>query len=220
VYATTRRVVAYVGPMGTAPIGELVRTWRARRARSQLDLAYEVGVSPRHLSFVETGRSRPSAELVLALAEHLDVPLRDRNAMLLAAGFAPRYSNAPLDDAAMRTIRVSLQRLLEAHDPFPGLVLDRVWNVVLANRAADRLFALLPAMLREPSVNVFRASLHPEGFAAITTNFDVWGASLVRQLGRLAAATDGPRAARARGRGARLPERGGAREPTGARARG
>src|SRR4029079_18015326 len=107
-------------------------------------LAHEVGVSPRHLSFVETGRSRPSPELVLALADHLVVPLRERNTLLLAAGYAPRYSHRSLDAPEMRTVRESLQRMLDAHDPFPGVVIDRHWNVVLANNGALRLVRDLP----------------------------------------------------------------------------
>src|SRR3954463_10637568 len=109
--------------MVAVPVGELVRDWRGRRRRSQMHLALDVGVSPRHLSFVETGRSKPSPELVLALAEHLDVPLRDRNTLLLAAGSAPRLAETPLDAPIMRRVRGALQQLLDAHDPYPGLVL-------------------------------------------------------------------------------------------------
>ena len=116
-----------------------MRDWRTRRRRSQLDLALEVGVSPRHLSFVETGRSRPSPELLIAVAEHLDVPLRERNALLLAAGYAPRYPQTPLDDRSMARVRATLQRLLEAHEPYPGVVIDRAWNVVLVNATAQLL---------------------------------------------------------------------------------
>src|SRR5262245_16028511 len=122
--------------MARPAVGELLREWRNRRRRSQMDLALDVGVSPRHLSFVETGRSRPSPELVIALADHLDVPLRERNTLLLAAGYAPRYTQSSLDDPAMSRIRASLQRMLDAHDPYPGVVIDRHWNVVLTNRAA------------------------------------------------------------------------------------
>src|SRR6187455_903441 len=118
-----------------------MRDWRTRRGRSQLDLSLDVGVSTRHLSYVETGKSRPSPELVLAVAEHLEVPLRERNTMLLAAGFAPRYSARGLDAPAMRPIVAALQRMLDAHDPYPGVVIDRQWNVVLANDAATALTA-------------------------------------------------------------------------------
>lgn len=149
-------------------------------------LALDASVSTRHLSFVETGRSKPSRELVLALAEHLDVPLRERNTMLLAAGFAPGFTSRPLDDDSMLVIRSSLERILDAHDPFPGLVLDKQWNIVLANRSAGRLLELLPGELRKQPVNLFRASLHPDGLAQYTTNFDHWGTYLLRQLDQLA----------------------------------
>lgn len=176
---------AYVDGVQGSGVGVLVKEWRSRRGRSQLELAHEVGVSPRHLSFVETGRSRPSPELVNALAHHLDVPLRERNAMLLAAGFAPRYGETSLEDPSMAAVRASLERLLDAHDPYPGLVLDRSWNVVLANQAAGTLAGLLPAELAGPPLNLFRASLHPDGLAAHTRNFDAWGAYMVEQLHRL-----------------------------------
>jgi transcriptional regulator with XRE-family HTH domain len=157
-----------------------------------MDLAYEVGVSPRHLSFVETGRSRPSPELVLTLAEHLEVPLRDRNVLLLAAGYAPRFGETPLDAAAMTRARAALQRMLDTHDPYPGVVIDRVWNVVLANQAAGELLAGLPDDLLGPPVNVFRVCLHAEGIAGRTLNFPEWAAYLLGQLHRTAALTGDP----------------------------
>src|SRR5918911_3433837 len=147
----------------THGVGPLLRDWRHRRRRSQLDLALDVGVSPRHLSFVETGRSKPSPELLLALAELLEVPLRERNAFLLAAGYAPRYPQTPLEDPAMARVRTAVQRLLDSHDPYPGVAVDRLWNVVLANQAARRLVTHLPAALTGPPLNVFRACLHPDG---------------------------------------------------------
>lgn len=149
-------------------------------------------MSPRHLSFVETGRSRPSPELIDAIGIHLDIPLRERNKLLLAAGFAPRYDSTPLDDPTMTTVLASLQRLLDAHDPYPGLVLDRHWNVVLANQAAGLLNALLPAHLTVQPINVFRASLHPEGLAAFTLDFDQWATYLLTQLHRLVTLTADP----------------------------
>ena len=173
-------------------VGELLRDWRHRRRRSQLDLALDVGVSARHLSFVETGRSRPSPELVLALAEHLEVPLRGRNAMLLAAGYAPRYPQTPLDDSTMRHVWASLQRMLDAHHPYPGVVIDRQWNVVLANQAAQLLTAGLPSRVLEPKLNVFRVCLHPDGLAPQTVNFDDWASYLLRQIGRLIQLTGDP----------------------------
>lgn len=170
----------------------MVREWRGRRRLSQLDLANEAGVSPKHLSFVENGRSRPSPELLLTLARHLDVPLRETNSLLLAAGYAPRFRHTNLDDPSMAPVRSTLGRLLEHHDPFPGLALDRYWNVVLANRAADLLAALVPPDLAEPPLNLFRASLHPRGLAAYTSNLPVWGGYLVRHLHRLVQTTADP----------------------------
>ena len=115
--------------------GTLVRDWRTRRRRSQMELALEVGVSPRHLSFVETGRSKASPELLLALAHHLEVPLRERNGLLLAGGYARRFPQTSLGSPEMARIRVTLQKILTSHDPYPGVVIDRYWNVVLANSA-------------------------------------------------------------------------------------
>jgi transcriptional regulator with XRE-family HTH domain len=184
--------LVYRGGVAAPTVGELLREWRVRRHRSQLDLALDTGVSARHLSFVETGRSRPSPELVLALAVHLDVPLRERNTLLIAAGYAPRFAETPLDDAAMGRVRSALQRLLDAHDPYPGVVLDRYWNVVAANAAAGVLVALLPGELAGPPLNVFRASLHPDGLAVCTLNFAEWATYLVATLRRLVVRTGDP----------------------------
>jgi transcriptional regulator with XRE-family HTH domain len=166
-------------------VGTLLRDWRVRRRRSQLDLALDVGVSARHLSFVETGRSRPSPELVLAVADELEVPLRERNTLLLAAGYAPRYAETSLDAAEMGRVRAALQRMLDGHDPYPGVVIDRMWNVVLANRAAAMLTVDVPAELLGPPMNVFRVCLHPDGLAPRTRNFPEWSAYLLGQLHRL-----------------------------------
>jgi transcriptional regulator with XRE-family HTH domain len=170
--------------VATVTIGPMMRDWRTRRGRSQLDLSLDVGVSTRHLSFVENGRSRPSPELVLAVAEHLDVPLRERNTMLLAAGFAPRYAARDLDDHAMRRVSASLQRMLDLHHPYPGVAIDRQWNVLLRNDAAAALTAGLPDDVVRTTPNVFRMCLHPDGLAARTRNFDEWGGYLLRQLRR------------------------------------
>lgn len=170
-------------------VGPLLRGWRQRRRLSQLDLSLDVGVSARHLSCIETGRARPSPPMLLALAERLEVPLRERNELLLAAGYAPRYAEATLDEAAQQPVRAALQRLLEAHHPYPGLVLDRHWNVVLANGAAQALAALVPEALRTPTLNVFRASLHPQGLARWTRNFDDWAREMLRTLRREVART-------------------------------
>jgi transcriptional regulator with XRE-family HTH domain len=169
--------------------GGLLRDWRTRRRLSQLDLALDTGVSPRHLSFIETGRSRPSPQVLTALADRLQMPLRERNRLLLAAGYAPRYAEGRLDAAAMEQVRGALERLIGAHDPYPGVVLDRAWNVLLANRAAGALASMLPPQLQGPPLNVIRAGLHPEGFAKITVNFDDWGGHLIDVLEREAAKT-------------------------------
>lgn len=178
--------------MAQTAVGTLIRDWRHRRSRSQLDVAYDIGVSPKHLSFVETGRSRPSPELINAIGIHLDIPLRERNTLLLAAGFAPRYQHTSLDDPEMAGIVESLRRLLDAHHPYPGVVLDRHWNVVLANPAAHTLASLLPDHLAGPPMNVFRASLHPDGLAAHTLDFDQWATYLLTQLRRLVTLTADP----------------------------
>ena len=183
---------SYCRRMTQTAVGTLVRDWRQRRSRSQLDVAYDIGVSPKHLSFVETGRSRPSPELINTIGIHLDIPLRERNTLLLAAGFAPRYQHTPLDDPDMADIVRSLQRLLDAHHPFPGIVLDRHWNVVLANPAAQALVSLLPDHLAGPPMNVFRASLHPDGLARHTLGFDEWATYLLTQLHRLVTLTADP----------------------------
>ncbi|WP_370324646.1 helix-turn-helix domain-containing protein [Euzebya sp.] len=175
-----------------ARVGPLLRDWRDRRRRSQMDLALDVGVSPRHLSFVETGRSRPSPELVIALADGLDVPLRERNALLLAAGYAPRYAETSLDDPAMDRARAAIQRILDAHDPYPGVAMDRSWDVALANSAALALVEGLPDELLGPPLNMFRVGLHPDGLAGRTRNFAEWGSYLLGQLDRTLALTGDP----------------------------
>lgn len=166
----------------TSTIGALIRAARQQRRLSQMDLALDAGISPRHLSFLETGRSRPSVDVLLALAESLSQPLRMRNKWLLAAGYAPRYTEEPLASPHMSHIHAALSKLLQAHDPYPGVVLDSQWNIVKANATAQRLLSLLPNSLREPQVNMFRASLSPDGFAAFTENFEEWGAYLMQTL--------------------------------------
>ena len=179
----------------TVEVGTLLQQWRSRRSISQLDLAYEVGVSPKHLSFVETGKSRPSPMLLHALAERLDIPLRERNSLLLAAGHAPRYSEEPLDSETMTRVRAEVGRLLDAHNPNMGMALDRAWNVVLANDTAMRLLSLLPEELQARPVNLFRVSLHPDGFAQMTHNFDEWAAYLLDMLRRMVRITGDERLA-------------------------
>jgi transcriptional regulator with XRE-family HTH domain len=177
---------------GSSGPGALLRDWRQRRHCSQLDLALDAGVSARHLSFIETGRAQPSPELLVALAEQLQMPLRERNTLLLAAGYAPRYRQTGLDDPAMTPVRAALERVLSLHDPYPGAIIDQSWNVIRANAAAARLAAALPPHLAGPPLNVFRACLHPDGLASATLNFPEWAAYLLGHLRRLEAITADP----------------------------
>ncbi|BCJ36989.1 transcriptional regulator [Actinocatenispora thailandica] len=172
-------------------VGELLRQWRHRRHLSQLDLAIAADVSARHVSLVETGKTRPSAEMVLRLAEQLDVPLRGRNRLLLAAGFAPRFQERPLDSDALASARDALTRVLRAHEPYPAMVFDRRWNIVLANRAVDAfLVGVAPELLRPP-VNMVRLALEPRGFADNIVNLaDVRSVLRARITRQLAAAPD------------------------------
>jgi transcriptional regulator with XRE-family HTH domain len=156
---------------------------------SQLDLAVRADVSTRHLSFVETGRSRPSRELVLHLAEHLDVPLRERNALLLAAGYAPAYPDRPLDASELAPVRRALDRLLAGHHPFPAIVVDRRWDLVTANDVAVSVLAeSIDPQLLTPPVNALRLVLHPDGLAPRIANLEEYGAHLLLRLDRQAAA--------------------------------
>ncbi|MGM9489483.1 helix-turn-helix domain-containing protein [Ideonella sp. YS5] len=165
-----------------APVGELLRHWRQHRRWSQLELAQEAGVSTRHLSCLETGRALPSREMLLRLSERLQVPLRDRNRMLTAAGYAPMYRERPLADPAMQPAYAAVQRVLQAHEPYPALAVDRHWNLVAHNRAASALMAGLPEDLLAPPVNVLRASLHPRGLAPRIANFAAWRDHLFERL--------------------------------------
>jgi transcriptional regulator with XRE-family HTH domain len=173
----------------TVPLGTLLRDWRRRRRLSQLDLALEAGVSARHLSFLETGRSRPSREMVLHLSEQLDVPLRDRNRLLLAAGFAPAFDERPIDAPEMAPVREALDKILTGHEPYPAAVVDRWWNLVAANRSIAVFTDQVPAHLMEPPVNVLRVSLHPDGMASRILNYGEWRAHLVDRLRRQVALT-------------------------------
>jgi len=169
-------------PLG---VGDLLRDWRQRRRLSQLDLSNEAAVSARHLSFVETGRSKPSRELVLHLAEHLDVPLRERNSLLMAAGYAPVYRERSLDDAEMDPVRGALDMILAGHEPYPAVIVDRLWNLVTANSAALSLFAAgVAEHLLEPPVNVIRLGVHPEGLAPRTRNLAEFSEHLLVRLQR------------------------------------
>lgn len=178
--------------MAAPTVGALLRDWRSRRHLSQMELAHQVGVSTRHLSFVETGRSRPSPEVVEALARGLDLSLRDRNELLLAAGFAPRYSETSLDDPTMAAAKAAVQRLLDTHDPYPGVIIDRAWNIVATNRSALVLVEGLPDHVLGPELNVFRVCLHPDGLSTRTRNLAEWGGYLLHELQRLCRAAPEP----------------------------
>jgi transcriptional regulator with XRE-family HTH domain len=179
----------------TVPLGTLLRDWRRRRRLSQLDLALEAGVSARHLSFLETGRSKPSREMVLHLSEQLEVPLRDRNHLLLAAGFAPAFEERAIEAPEMAPVREALERVLAGHEPYPALVVDRWWNLAAANRSIAMFTDTVPAHLMEPPVNVLRVSLHPDGMASRILNYAEWRAHLLDRLHRQVALTGDDRLA-------------------------
>ena len=168
----------------TRNAGELLRHWRQRRHLSQLDLAGRAGVSARHLSFVETGRSRPSPELLLHLARELEVPLRERNALLLAAGYAPAYAETDLDAPELAAVREALDQVLAGHEPYPAVVVDRRWNLVAMNSGVSLLLAGVDEALLAPPVNVLRLALSPGGLAPRTVNFAEWSAHLLDRLRR------------------------------------
>ncbi|AZM47074.1 transcriptional regulator [Streptomyces sp. WAC 06738] len=167
-------------------IGDLLRQWRHRRRLSQLDLALAAGVSARHVSLIETGKTNPSAAMVLRLADHLAVPLRERNRLLLAAGFAPRYPERPLDDEALAAAGAAVARVLRAHEPYPAVAFDRRWNILRTNRAVEPFFAGVDPALLRPPVNLVRLGLDPRGFAPLVVNLDdvrtVFRARIRRQL--------------------------------------
>lgn len=177
--------------MARPSFGEQLRGWRQLRRMSQLDLALEADVSTRHLSFIETGRSRPSREIVLRLADRLAIPLRGRNALLLAAGIAPAFPERGLDDPGLGQARHAIEMILKGHEPFPALAVDRHWNMIAANEAlAPLLGGVAPALLAPP-VNVLRLSLHPEGVAPRILNLGEWKAHLIERLkGQIAASAD------------------------------
>jgi transcriptional regulator with XRE-family HTH domain len=165
-------------------VGHLLRDWRQRRRLSQLELASGSGVSTRHVSFVETGRSKPSRELVLHLAEHLEVPLRERNALLLAAGYAPAYPAADLASPELAPVRTALEQLIERHEPSPAIVVDRLWNLAFGNRGIGVFLELIDPSLLEPPVNTIRATLHPKGLAPHVGNFEQYATHLQQRLRR------------------------------------
>jgi transcriptional regulator with XRE-family HTH domain len=174
------------------PFGEYLRHWRQHRRLSQLDLAQEAEISTRHLSFVETGRSVPSREMVLRLAERLDVPLRERNALLVAAGYAPMYRERPLDDPALSAAREAIELILKSHEPYPALAVDRHWNLVAANSMLPHLLAGADPSLLQGRVNVLRLSLHPQGLAPKIVNLVQWRNHLFERLRQQVHATGDP----------------------------
>ncbi len=171
------------------PFGDQLRHWRQLRRLSQLELATEAEVSPRHLSCVETGRSAPSREMVLRLAARLDVPLRERNALLVAAGYAPMYRERPLDHADMADARRAVETILASHEPYPALAIDRHWNLVAANRMVPHLLAGADPSLLGGPINVLRLSLHPKGLAPAIVNLGQWRAHLFERLAQQIHAT-------------------------------
>jgi transcriptional regulator with XRE-family HTH domain len=171
------------------PVGELLRQWRERRRLSQLDLSIQADISTRHLSFLETGRSVPSREMVLHLADELDVPLRDRNRLLLAAGFAPVYGETSLDAPEMAAVRAAARKILTGHEPYPAGLVDRRWNLVDANSSLAMFTEDVPAELLAPPLNVLRLSLHPDGLAPRIINLGEWRAHLLGRLRREIAVT-------------------------------
>lgn len=154
-------------------VGDVLRDWRQRRHYSQMGLASDAGVSARHLSFVETGRSKPSREMLLRLADRLDLPLRERNVLLLAGGYAPVYTQSALSDPSMWHVREAVDLILKGHEPYPALAVDRGWNLLAMNRATGLLLTGVAEALLQPPVNVLRVCFHPEGMAPKVRNPDV-----------------------------------------------
>ncbi|MEN1889162.1 helix-turn-helix transcriptional regulator [Streptomyces mirabilis] len=165
-------------------VGPLLRGWREQRRVSQLELALRADSSARHISFIETGRSRPSEEMVLRLAEHLDVPVRERNALLLAAGYAPHYPETPLDDPSMDALRQGMERLIQGYEPYPALVVDATYTVLAANRGITMLLEGVCESLLTPPLNAMRLTLHPEGLAPRIRNHREWRDHLLAQMER------------------------------------
>ncbi|WP_435601938.1 helix-turn-helix domain-containing protein [Streptomyces sp. bgisy130] len=171
-------------PETSTGVGALLREWRDRRRISQLELALRADSSARHISFIETGRSRPSQEMVLRLAEHLDVPVRERNALLIAAGYAPTFPETPLDDPSMTALRAGMERLLTGYEPFPALVVDGTYQVQAANRGITMLLEGVAPALLEPPLNAMRITMHPEGLAPRIRNYREWRGHLLSQMER------------------------------------
>ena len=165
-------------------VGELIRFWRTQRRLTQMELALDANFSTKHLSFVETGRSQPSRQLLIHLAQHLDLPIAERNRLLLAGGFAPPYLEQPYDGEVMQPLRESLSRLLEAHEPNPALIVDGLWNLIEANRAASLLWEGVDPELLEPPINMLRLGVHPGGLPKISSMTAACNAPLIQKLRR------------------------------------
>lgn len=165
-------------------VGKIIRSWRELRRFSQLELAVEAEISQRHLSFVESGRAAPSREMILHLAEHLEVPFRDRNLLLLAGGYSPIYQERSFDDPTLGHARLALELLLKAHEPYPALLVDRHWNIVGSNQALGALLGDVDTELLKPPANALRISLHPQGLAARIVNLAEWRQHLLDRLRR------------------------------------
>ncbi len=185
-------VEATAGGSTDEPVGVLVRRWREMRRLSQLELALRADISARHLSFIETGRSRPSAEMVLRLAEHLDVPLRRRNELLLGAGHAPAYRETPLGAPPLAPVLAAARQLLRGHEPYPALLVDRCWDLVESNASLSVFTSKAHPRLLEPPVNVLRLSLHPDGLAPHIVNLGEWRAHILGRLRRQVRASADP----------------------------
>ena len=171
-------------PTAARTVGDLLREWRQRRRMSQLLLATEADISTRHLSFVESGRALPSREMVMHLAERLEVPLRARNALLVAAGYAPLFRERPLSDPQLAAAREAVELVLKGHEPYPALAIDRHWTIVATNNALAPLLSGASPELLKPPVNALRLSLHPQGIAASIVNWHAWREHVLARLQR------------------------------------
>lgn len=178
--------------MSGAAFGDQLRQWRRRRGLSQLQLSGLAEVSTRHLSWLEAGKAAPSRAMVLRLADRLDVPLRDRNALLACAGYAPMYAQRALDDPSLAAARAAVQRLLDAHEPWPALAVDRGWHLVAHNRLVPLLLGQVAPALAQPPVNVLRLSLHPQGLAPMIEGLSAWRTYVLQRLRRQIGATGDP----------------------------
>jgi len=170
-------------------VGALLREWRVRRRLSQLDLAYDTEISQRHLSFLEIGRSQPSREMILRLSEQLEIPLRERNVLLAAAGFAAVFPERPLGDGSLAAARKAVDLILNGLEPNPSFAVDRHWTLIAANKAANIFMAEVDSSLLEPPVNMLRICLHPKGFTPQVINYSQWRKNVLEYLKRQVEAT-------------------------------